>query len=403
MSKTKPTFFTVERKDTDKSLTAEREKTNESLMSARKLIEKQTDLFVKNERIETDQARSTTRDEADAERDNLRGQSSVSDTILTEQKASDDQLIVERRAADLAINDERSKADSALVHERERKKSKTEDVLNQERVSTDRNLSIERSQTDSEVEQTAGRLSDEITNHLKTKTSLTSRDEFLAIVSHDLRNPIGAILTCAGMLLEDFGAEVNSNVKQYIQLIQRNAYTGLRLIEDILDMESIAMGKFKLKLEKTCIGPILSEVQDNFTLIAREKSIDLQVLQKNLSAELICDRERVKQIITNLIANAIKFTGASGIVRVEVNSKNNKVEVSVQDNGSGIPESKQEQIFERFAQLRDHDRRGLGLGLYISRMLTEAHQGQLWVQSEVGKGSQFYVSLPGLRNQPLLQ
>lgn len=394
MTKSKSSIFTNERNDTDKSLTAEREKTNTSLAEARKLIEKETDLFVKNERIDTDQTRTLSREEADAGRDSLRKQSSDSTLISSADKASDAQLKVERRDIDIAIQEERIKADSALEQERELKKSKTEDVLKQERVSTDLNLSNERSCTDSEVESSSGRLSDEVALHLKTKASLTTRDEFLAIVSHDLRNPIGAISMCAQMALEDFGEIISPDLKKSLQMIERNATTGLRLISDILDMESIAMGQFQLQLKRTKVSSIIKEVCENFTLMAREQSTQLEVGPMNFADELICDSERVKQIITNLVANAMKFTAPKGFVRIQATRIDNQIIVSVHDNGPGIPDSKKIQIFERFAQLGIHDRRGLGLGLYISNMLTEAHQGRMWVESEVGKGSHFYVSLP---------
>lgn len=394
MSKPKTTVFVNERKDTDESLTAEREKTNRSLSNARKITEKQTDLFVKNERLETDQTRLNIRDDADAERDSLRDQNSPTQKITAEQKANDDRLTLERHDADRAVNQERLRVDRAIEQERELKKSKMDDVLEQERVLTDRNLSTERLRTDDEVEKTTGRLSEEIANHLKTKVSLTTRDEILAIVSHDLRNPIGAIATCADMILEDYHQTMNPEVKKFLQLIQRNAKTGLRLIEDILDMESIAMGQFQLELKRTNIGLILTEIKENFTLLASEKLIVIEIEQQNLSVEFVCDRERIKQIITNIIANAIKFTPVKGTVRIEVKTLLKEIQISIHDTGPGIPDSKKLQIFERFAQLGQNDRRGLGLGLYISKMLTEAHCGRLWVQSQEGQGSHFYISLP---------
>jgi signal transduction histidine kinase len=121
------------------------------------------------------------------------------------------------------------------------------------------------------------------------------------------------------------------------------------------------------------------------------------VVPADVHGDVLCDRDRIYQVLSNLVSNAVKFTPEGGSITVNVNFRENEVQVSVHDTGPGIPDDKKERIFERFVQLASNDRRGLGLGLHISKMLVEAHQGRLWVQSQVGEGSFFFFSIPKLR------
>lgn len=268
-------------------------------------------------------------------------------------------------------------------------------LLEQERELTDQNLKVERTRTDSEVHQATNLLSDEIAEHSKTKISLTTRDEFVAIVSHDLRNPIGAASSCAEMLLEDPAYQgMDVKVKNWIEFIKRNVDTSLRLIGDLLDVERMAQGKFELKPEKHNIGQITRETIESFAATASAKNILLRALPSDIAGDIVCDRDRIMQILSNLISNALKFTPDGGSVTIKAKTSEAEVQISVTDTGPGIPEEKLEQIFERFTQLGSNDRKGLGLGLYISKMLVEAHNGRLWIQSKTGEGSTFFFTIP---------
>jgi len=268
-------------------------------------------------------------------------------------------------------------------------------LLGIERKITDQNLKDERFQTDSEVQVSSGLLSREVSEHLKTKISLTSRDEFLAIVSHDLRNPIGAASSCADMLLEDAAFEkMDPEMRYWIKFIKRNAETSLRLIADLLDMERVAQGKLIVKPIYCCIGDLVRDSIETFKLVASTKSIQLQMASSDIKCQTFCDPDRIRQVISNLIGNAIKFTPAGGSVKVNIELCTDTVKVSVVDTGPGIPPEKITQIFGRFAQLGAKERTGLGLGLYISKMLVEAHLGKIWVESDLGHGSQFMFTIP---------
>ena len=314
------------------------------------------------------------------------------DSLINERDKTDASIKEERRGADRAMELERTNVDALNVKERDEKNASDRDLLTEERVTTDRNLQEERVHSDSKERISSGRLSDEIADHLKTKVALTSRDEFLAIVSHDLRNPLGAISSWVELFMEE-NTKLDLDFKNGLELIKRNADTALRLIRDILDMESIAEGKFLLKSENCRIDKILAESVQSCGHIASTKSIHL-TLEADTSVEVVCDHDRILQVLSNLIGNAVKFTPDGGSIFLSATMNAAEVLVAVRDTGIGIPPEKQEIIFERFAQLAKEDRHGLGLGLYISKLIVEAHQGRLWVESSVGEGSTFKFTIP---------
>ncbi len=375
-------FLEEERQKTDDSLTTERAKTNESIAQAIGKAEKRTDKLVEDKRLQADRIKSSARKEEDVKN-------------RKEDKGVTSELRDERRKTDKAVEQERSHIDAAIDHERDLKNSLENKLLVQEREQTDKNLQVERNRTDSEVHNTTSLLSTEIEEHSKTKVSLTTRDEFLAIVSHDLRNPMGTIAMCAQMLLKNFDKNENSaDVKKWAELIKRNADTSLRLISDILDMERIEYGKLQLKMESHNIGSIMQETVESFVQSALTANIFLNAVPLKLPVQVLCDRDRIVEVLSNLISNALKFTPEGGSVLIQAHLNAAEVRVSVADTGPGIPDEKIERIFDRFAQLRSKDRSGLGLGLYIAKMLIEAHRGELWVESKVGKGSTFSFTIP---------
>ncbi len=377
-----------ERQKTDESLNLEREKTNQSLLEARNNTEEDTDKAVVDERAQADEATTSARLKADAHRDTAR--SSPNYDIKDERKGNDERLLKEREQVDVAIVEERKRVDESIEHERELKSQMAIRVLERERKITDRNLGDERFKTDTLVMKAA-------TAHSITKTALTSREEFLAIVSHDLRNPIGAASSCAEMLLEDAAFEtLDPEVKHLVHFMKRNVDASLRLIADLLDVERISQGKVILNPKKVCIGDIVRESVENYVLAATAKTILLRTTPADIKCDVVCDSDRIRQVISNLVGNAVKFTPDGGIITVNIKPEADFVRISILDTGPGIPKEKLTQIFDRFAQLASKDRTGLGLGLYISKMLIEAHGGNLSVESNVGLGSNFKISLPRL-------
>ena len=227
--------------------------------------------------------------------------------------------------------------DQAIGTEREMKSVLASRLLERERKITDQNLKDERFQTDAQVHSSSGLLENEVNEHSKTKIDLTSRDELLAIVSHDLRNPIGAASMCAGLLLDDPEfAEMNPELKYWITFIKRNADAALALIADLLDVERVAQGKLRVSLANNNIGEIVTETVETFKLAAEAKSVHLNAVPLKLNCEVNCDPIRIRQVLSNLIGNAVKFTPEGGSVSVAIELETETVRISVADTGPGI-------------------------------------------------------------------
>ncbi len=399
MNKSNPSqhvTLTQERIETDTSLHSERGRTDESLTDLRKKTERETDEIVKNDRLEADEIRAQNRTNVDEKISRQKGALNQSRVKTVEQQAIADRLSLQRKNDDESVETERNLMDAVLLRERGLNNEVASKMLGRERKKTDDNLLQERNQTDYEVERASVELNDEQSLHSQTRAELTTRDEFLAIVSHDLRNPIGAILSGAEILLEDESlVNLTKDTRNIIELMKRNAEASLRMISDILDMERVIEGKLQLQLANHNLNKIIKNSIENMSHAAAAKSILLRALPSHLQTSAIhCDFDRVNQVMSNLIGNAIKFTPEGGSVTVKVEQADDEFQISITDTGPGIETSKMEKIFDRYTQLNNKDRRGLGLGLFISKMLIEAHKGKIWVTSELKKGTTFYYSLP---------
>ena len=355
--------------------------TEESLLEVSEKFENRTDNTIKESRSEADHRTSSSRSAADTLRENQRNK--FGGDLKSERDFIDQLLIGERRETDQATSKQQSHTDSAISQEREIKNSLMCEFLEEEK-----------GQSDTEALHASHVLFDEVSAHSKTKVSLTTRDEFLAIVSHDLRNPIGAASSCAEMLLSNNEFELSSKIIPWIELIKRNTDTALRVISDLLDVERIAENKLELNFEVHNIDKVIREVIESFTFIASAKNVLLRFTPSNIITEVVFDCDRITQVLSNLISNALKFTPEGKSIKIGAVQTESVIQVFVQDTGPGIPDEKLNYIFDRFAQLGSKDRSGLGLGLYIAKMLIEAHHGQLWVDSKVGDGSTFYFTIP---------
>lgn len=377
--------FKKERQKTDHSLVVERDKTDDSFEAYNETAEGKTDTVLMTGRTQADEARLKRRTQADGKRHRIKAQ-------------GESVILAERRLEDREIEIERSNMDSALNHERGEKERLMTKLLSQERGETDKNLLGERHKTDLEVERTVQGLAVEQAAHLETKSALTTHEEFVAIVSHDLRNPIGTIFSSADVLLEDDSMGIFTDEgKKWIEVIKRNAARSLRLISDILDMERIVDGKIQLHLKSVRLDDLIKETVESHIQIAEAEGVLLKTEPSGLSALVFCDKDRICQVLSNLIGNALKFTPTGGEVRVAVVESEEQIEISVTDTGPGVPKDQMSRIFERFAQLGNKDRTGIGLGLYISKSLVESHKGKLWVTSTLGEGSKFSFTLPRMR------
>jgi signal transduction histidine kinase len=225
------------------------------------------------------------------------------------------------------------------------------------------------------------------------------KSDFVANVSHELRTPLTAIKGAVDLVLREVPGPLTERQIHYLLRVRSNTQHLTGLIKDLLDLSKIEEGKIELQTERISLGGLIHEVTETLKPIAVEKSIELAVI---LAAPRLvwADRDKVTQVLTNLIGNAIKFTPAKGRVTVSSTSKpDDWVRVSVSDTGPGISMDEREKIFDKFYQIapnRESKPKGTGLGLAISKTLVELHGGQIWVDSERKGGSIFHFTLPAV-------
>ncbi|MEE9239940.1 MAG: PAS domain S-box protein, partial [bacterium] len=227
----------------------------------------------------------------------------------------------------------------------------------------------------------------------KAEAANEAKTEFLSNMSHELRSPLNSVIGFSEILLRDSKDEL---VGQLAPKIRESGKYLTRLIEDLLDFERIEAGKVKLNLEETSIANLVNEavvslesrLPEGFTVELDLSSFDEVVL---------CDPTRIRQVLTNMLDNAVKYSPDGGTIRVRTLMHPEEVRVSVQDHGLGMDQEEMESIFDRFHQLESGYKRragGLGIGLSLIRQLLELHGGHIWVESEKNKGSTFTFSLP---------
>jgi len=225
------------------------------------------------------------------------------------------------------------------------------------------------------------------------------KSEFVSVASHELRTPLAAIKNAVQLILQGKTGEINENQKNFLSMADRNISRLTNILNDLLNLSRIESGKIDLNFEeldpRTLIEFILSSLKPQ----ADGKSLQLSIeIQRELPA-VYGDREKVEQILTNLVGNAIKFTPEGGEITVSALPSprgRNKLAISVRDSGIGISEDQFEKIFEKFHQVEGSLHRsvsGTGLGLAITKGLVEAHHGEIWVESQIGKGSTFTFTL----------
>lgn len=223
--------------------------------------------------------------------------------------------------------------------------------------------------------------------------AVRTRDEFLAMVSHDLRNPLGTISMSSSMLSRQLSRQDLESAQRQAERIQRSVDQMLRLVDDLLDVAKMAAGTFSIERLPHDAVVLAREGLDPFVLAARERSLELRIDLPPQPVPVACDRQRVLQVLSNLLGNALKFTPASGTVGLRLERRSGEAVFSVTDTGPGIPEEELRHVFDRFWRANRRDQGGAGLGLFIARSLVEAHGGRIWAESVAGAGSVFCFAL----------
>ena len=355
-----PEALDAERGRTDLHLHTERQNADRALAESTAALEHEADLVVDRARQAADAVLLTAREEADE---------------LLEQPApaAEAEIQIERALADQILEGERSAADRRLLIRRQRAR---------ELLAL---LPFERETTDSALLSERGRSDDAIAN----------RDDLLGVVSHDLRDLLGGVVSTAHLVSTQAGdGSEGAQTRGAAERIQRLAARMNRLITDLVDVASIDAGKLAVVPAPGDVTVLIAEAVETCQPAAAAKglSLDMETDQRTLAAAF--DFDRMLQVLANLITNAIKFTPPGGSIRIRAEATAKTVELSVRDTGRGIPPDLLEAVFERFRQVDGLDRRGLGLGLYISRRLVEAHEGRMWAESEGRAGTTIRITLP---------
>jgi signal transduction histidine kinase len=352
-----------ERDKTDESLRTERKNTDRVLVERRKSTERSADSLVERAREQADAVLDTAREKAD---DKL----NAAEAGVRARAA----LASERVEEDEALKEERAAADASLRRERDEQARRLISLLPLEREKTDRYLLTERARSDE---------------------AIAHRDDFLGIVSHDLRNLLAGIAGNAKVLsVQASQSDEGRRTIAATQRIERYVARMNRLIGDLVDVVSIDAGKLAMHRQSGDAMELIAEAVEVFGHVARDKGVSLESAISAASLPAVFDRERMLQVLANLLSNAIKFTARGGVITARAQRVGDELLVSVLDTGTGISVDMLEAVFERFWQVGRDDRRGLGLGLYISRCIVDAHGGKIWAESELGTGSAFHFTIP---------
>ncbi|WP_438036685.1 sensor histidine kinase [Sorangium sp. So ce204] len=226
--------------------------------------------------------------------------------------------------------------------------------------------------------------------------AIRTRDDFLAIVSHDLKNPLSAILTAAALLMRTLPAdEAGAHDRRKAEVILLAAQRMLRIIGDLLDVAAIEAGRLSVEKRMHAAGALVHDAIEMERALAAQKHLVLEgEIRGGGDFEVRCDRERVLQVFANLIGNAIKFTAEGGAITVRAEPRGDEALFAVTDTGAGIHADELPHIFDRFWQVSETARLGTGLGLTIAKGFVEALGGRIWAESQLGAGATLFFTLP---------
>ncbi|MDD5653612.1 MAG: ATP-binding protein [Candidatus Omnitrophica bacterium] len=219
----------------------------------------------------------------------------------------------------------------------------------------------------------------------------------ISVVSHELRTPLAITMEAIDLVYEQISGPLNHKQKEVLNTAKNNVLRLKKMVDELLDMSRIESAQFRLRYSVVNMNSLLKDNAEFFEKLAKEKNIWLEYLLPQKQINIFLDYDRVNQIVTNLINNAIKFTERDGKITVELKLLENKVRVGVIDSGIGIATQDLPKLFNKFVQVSkkpEAEKKGVGLGLSIVKELVEKHGGEIWAESKLGVGSKFYFTLP---------
>ncbi|MCC6545095.1 MAG: HAMP domain-containing protein [Nitrospirae bacterium] len=223
------------------------------------------------------------------------------------------------------------------------------------------------------------------------------KSEFVSHVSHELKTPLTSIKGFIDNLRDRIAGDLTLRQEEYLERMAKNADRLIRMINELLDISLIEAGGIKLNYTPLLLSELIKEVSDGLRPIAIQKQIEISLVKLDAERQILVDRDKIEQVITNLVDNAIIYTRPGGKIMIKLDNGQGFIKARISDNGVGIPVEEQPRIFDRFYRLEKNsilEPKGTGLGLFIAKNVIEMHGGKIWVTSEVGKGSEFIFTLP---------
>jgi signal transduction histidine kinase len=376
-----------ERERVDQQVTKERAKSEHKIAKKLGEIRKEED-----ERVETVRTKLDDKSQQTASKvtEKVENESNAVQPAVEEMKNVEVAAIQkERQILDTSRERERATADGSIQKEREEEARRQRSIFDKERRATDRSLAVERRRSD-ELFHKIEHLLDQ--RHQKVH----SLHDFLGMVSHDLRNYVEAIHLAAEALEDQLAATPNTHdyAERFVDVIKRTSRTMVTTINELMEFQYIDSGEFKLKKEHCDLSKLASQAVELEVQLAKKKDIQIELNLPPAPTECPCDPHRIERVLCNLLSNAIKHTPEHGKIDVHVVDEDKEAKVCIEDTGKGVPQGDRERIFQRFVQVNDSNKQGLGLGLYIARRIMEAHGGSVWHQPRSEGGSAFIFTLP---------
>ena len=223
------------------------------------------------------------------------------------------------------------------------------------------------------------------------------KNEFISSISHEIKTPLAIIKEAINLVVDEIPGKIVEPQRDVLTTAQKNIGRLSNIIGDLLDISKIESGKLELHTRLVNISELIKNTIPDFKYMAEQKGILLDYEVPQAKVDALCDPDKIRQVLVNLISNALKFTPQEGRVKVICNQEEDEVIVSVQDTGIGISEENIPNLFDRFTQFgrkAGPGEKGTGLGLAISKGIVELYKGRIWAESKLNKGSKFYFSLP---------
>jgi signal transduction histidine kinase len=263
------------------------------------------------------------------------------------------------------------------------------------RFATDACLAGERAEVDEAVGCLLDLLKDEELSLAASENDVAVRESLIHTFSHELRTLLNAMTVNTAVFLRREGTreKTGENIQLTVQRMER-------LLTNMIDLARLNRGKLNVMPRPHDAGALVEEAVETFGPLARSRSVSLSLKLEGTPLAASIDHDKVFQVLANLLTNAIDFSEEDGKVAVRATRSGNLVQVAVEDNGPGIEERELPDVFERYRQLDRKNPRGLGLGLYISKSIVDAHGGKIWAASRPGAGSTFYFTVPGIESLP---